>query len=105
MAMLDETEEEGVSMRRPALLIAGYVAQGIRAVTYLLAPERVVVGGGVARLPGFHRRLRSRTAEVMAGYPGLAGHDGGSYVVAPALGDMSGPLGGLILAGRALEPS
>jgi fructokinase len=96
---------EGLSERDAAdaaELVAGYVAEVIRVVTYTIAPNRIVVGGGVTRLAGFHDRLRRLTIAGLAGYPGLPAHSGDTYVVGPALGDLSGPLGGLVLADRAL---
>lgn len=84
-------------------LVTAYVAQGLRAVTYTVAPERIVVGGGVARLPGFMGTLRMRLAESMADYPGWPEHLEDAFVSPAALGDMAGPLGGLILARRAFS--
>jgi fructokinase len=83
-------------------LVASYLAQGLRAVTYVVAPQRIVVGGGVARLPGFLAALRRHFAGSLAGYPGLSEHAADDFVSAARLGDMAGPLGGLVLARRAL---
>ena len=83
-----------------AALVTGYLAQGLRAVVYTLAPERIVVGGGVTALPGFHSRLRDDLAASLAGYPGLSEHEAEDFVVAPGLGDLAGVIGGLAIARR-----
>lgn len=81
-------------------LATGYVAQGLRAVVYLLAPQAVIVGGGVASLPGFHAQLSRALGEELAGYPGL-GDQGEGFVLAPGLGDRSALAGCLLVARRA----
>lgn len=75
---------------------AGYVAQGLLNITYTLAPERIIVGGGVSALPGFHARLRDQLQELLSGYP--AEFDLDLLVSKPGLGSLSGLAGGLVLA-------
>ena len=74
----------------------------IRNLVYILAPERVIVGGGVSRLPGLLDRVNERLIDELSGYPGLAEHESG-FVVPPGLGDMSGLAGALVLAARAFD--
>lgn len=81
-------------------LVAGYLAQGVRAITYTIAPERIVVGGGIARLPGFHAAVREALVSSFSGYPGLPEHRSDEFVVPPGLGDFAGVKGGLVLARR-----
>lgn len=83
-------------------LAAGYIASGLRSLVYALAPERIVVGGGVSELPGFHAAVRAALRRELAGYPGLPEHDADVFVVPPALGGRSGTLGALVLAEQAL---
>lgn len=77
---------------------AGYLAAGLRNIAYTIAPERIVIGGGVAKLPGLIPRIRSKLIENLAGYPGLPEHSSDEFVVPAALGDMAGPVGALVLA-------
>lgn len=86
-------------LTEPAVAMeAHYLAAGIRSIVYLLAPERVIVGGGVAELPGLLPAIRHLLQDQLAGYPGLAEHAGEDFVVPAALGGMAGPLGSLVLA-------
>lgn len=78
-------------------LAAHYVAQGMVALSYTVSPERIVVGGGVASLPGFHQRLRFELETAMAGYPEVS--DTELLISPPGLGPLSGLAGGLVLAG------
>jgi fructokinase len=83
---------------------AFYLGQMARALVYVLAPERVIIGGGVARIPGLIDQVGRRLVAELAGYPGLAEH-GARFVVPPGLGELSGLAGGLILAERAATSS
>ena len=80
-------------------LAADYVARGLRNLRYVAAVERIVVGGGVSGLPGFHERVRHTLGELIAGYPDEPDLD--LLVSPPGLGDLSGLAGALILAERA----
>ena len=74
-----------------------YLALGIVAITAVLAPERIVLGGGVMRAPGLLERVRTETKAALAGYvptPELR---------APGLGERAGVLGAVALAHRALS--
>ncbi|MGB8361535.1 MAG: ROK family protein [Acidimicrobiia bacterium] len=80
-------------------LAAGYVAQGMRDLAYTMAPERIIVGGGVSKLPGFHGRLRRQTGSLLGDYPRAPDLD--LLISKPGLGDLSGLAGALVLAGTA----
>jgi fructokinase len=95
-------ELDGADLRHAVELEAAYLASGLRTVVYALAPERIVVGGGVGLLPGLLPRLRARLVESLAGYPGLEEHGAEDFVVPAALGQRAGPLGALLLAEQAL---
>lgn len=73
-----------------------YLAQGVVDLVYTVAPERIVIGGGVSRLPSFHRRLRGQVESMLAGYPDTPDLD--LLISEPGLGDRSGLAGALLLA-------
>jgi len=82
-----------------AVELAGfYLAAGVRSLTYALAPQRVIVGGGVSTMPGLIRAARSELRAGMKGYPGLPEHGRDGFLVGAALGSMAGPAGTLALA-------
>jgi fructokinase len=91
-------ELRGDDLRRAVDVEAHYLAAGLRNVVYALAPERIVLGGGVAGLPGLLPSLRARLAGALAGYPGLPEHGGDAFVVPPGLGGAAGAAGALALA-------
>ena len=95
-------ELTGADLVRAVELEAAYLAAGFRNVVYALAPERIVVGGGIINLPGLFPLLRSRLAESVGGYPGLPEHSSDDFVQPAALGQLAGALGALALAERAL---
>lgn len=79
-----------------------YLSQMMRSLVYILAPERVILGGGVSRLPGLLDLVNQRLIDELSGYPGHPEHESG-FVALPGLGEMSGLAGGMILAERAAE--
>ena len=79
-------------------LVCGYLAQGLANLVYTVAPERIIVGGGVSSLPGFHASLRSGLADLLGAYPDE--HDLDLLVSRPGLGTSSGLAGALALAAR-----
>ena len=82
-------------------LVVFYLAQGLRGMVYTLAPQRIIVGGGVSKIDGFHPALAAKLAESLSGYPGISQHDQPGFVTAPALGDRSGLAGALLIAAEA----
>ncbi len=52
-------------------LVVFYLAQGLRAMVYALAPQRIIVGGGVSKMDGFHDALAAGLTASLAGYPGI----------------------------------
>lgn len=77
-------------------LVTHYLAQGMVNLIYTVGPERIVVGGGVSKLPGLHERLRDRVETLLAGYPDTPDTD--LLISEPGLGDRSGLVGALLLA-------
>jgi fructokinase len=101
---------------RPAQELSGSVAWEIEAqylafalvnVVCLLSPQRIIVGGGVAKQPALLPMARQRMRELLAGYlraPELtepAAMD--RYIVPPQLGGDAGVIGAIELAARALS--
>lgn len=92
---------EGADRAAAAALVAFYLAAGVRSLVYALAPERIVVGGGLSAIPGLFDAARSELARQLADYPGLPEHVMDGFLAPAALGDMAGPSGTLILAANA----
>lgn len=88
----------GPHLGRAVDLEAWYLAQLALAVTYVLSPQRIVVGGGVAGLPGLFEATRAVLAERIAGYLDVAAVRDPRYLVRPGLGDRAGVLGAIALA-------
>ncbi|MGA8040171.1 MAG: ROK family protein [Acidimicrobiia bacterium] len=74
-----------------------YLAQLVRNIVYAIAPSRIVIGGGVMKLPGLFEALVEAVPTELAGYPGLPEHREG-FLARPGLGDRSGLAGGVALA-------
>lgn len=90
----------GADLEYAVVLVTFYLGQGLRNLVYAVAPERIVVGGGLSKMPGFHEMVHERLIEELAGYPGEPSHLARDFVVAPGLGDLSGLAGAMILAER-----
>jgi len=86
-------------------LVGDYLAQMAAALTYAVAPRRIVLGGGIGQHMHVLSSTRARLLSWLGGYlPELQrpqAMDG--YVVAPALGENSGVLGAMVLASKALQ--
>ncbi len=91
-------ELEGAILTQAVSLEARYLAAGLRNMVYSIAPERIVVGGGVVGLPGLLPAIRGRLVELLGGYPGLGEHVEEAFVSMAGLGQMAGPRGTLVLA-------
>jgi fructokinase len=79
-----------------------YLALALVNVICLMSPQRIVVGGGVARQPAVLPLARRRLPGLLGGYlsaPELTQPEKlESYVVAPRLGDCSGVIGAIEMA-------
>lgn len=73
------------------------IAAGLRQIVYVLAPERIVLGGGVSKMPGLHRRVNVALVDQMSEYAVMSGHRS-DFVVPPGLGDDAGVSGALAIA-------
>lgn len=81
-------------------IIGNYLGQLANTITLLLAPERIVFGGGVLEDAALLGVIRSNASALMNGYlptdrlPSDLTH----YITAPALGTRAGLVGALLLA-------
>ena len=87
-------------------LEADYLAAGLANLVFTVAPERIVLGGGVLAAPSLLELVRARLEALLGGYiqspllsPGLE-----HYLVTPALGGNAGVLGAIALACQHSEP-
>jgi fructokinase len=83
-------------------LEAEYLALALVNLACAVSPERIIIGGGVAKQPALLPRVRRRLRELLAGYlraPELTEPQASDrYVVMPGLGDRAGVIGALELA-------
>jgi len=81
-------------------LEATYLAQALRSYTYVLAPQRIVIGGGVMQQPRLLELVREGLAKQLGGYVthGALRGDLREYVVAPVFGQDAGLMGAIALA-------
>jgi fructokinase len=73
-------------------LEAEYLALGIVNWTSTLAPERMILGGGIMNRQELFGKIRTRVAELLNGYMEPP------VLVAPGLGPLSGVLGAIAMA-------
>jgi fructokinase len=81
-------------------LEAHYLALAMHNLVCALSPQRIIIGGGVASMPGLLPMMRTRLVESLHGYidaPVITQH-ADSFVVSPALGGQAGVLGAIALA-------
>lgn len=82
-------------------LIAHYLGQLVANLTLTVAPHRIVIGGGVSKTPGLHRRVHDAALRALNGYALYPAIESPDFVVAPVLGEDSGLIGVLLMAGDA----
>ncbi|MCX6058710.1 MAG: ROK family protein [Chloroflexi bacterium] len=81
-------------------LEAGYIAQALMNFILTLAPQRIIIGGGVMQKDFMFPAVRRKTQELLNGYINhtmILNHID-EYIVSPALGGRSGVLGAIALA-------
>lgn len=96
---------EGDERRAAVATAAWYLGSGIGSIVVALAPERVVIGGGLGLAPGLVDGVRAAFRARQMGYPAQPEHLDPSFIVPAGLGAMAGPLGALVVAKRALADS
>jgi fructokinase len=93
----------GDPLRAAVQLEAAYLAAGLCNIVYAIAPQRIVIGGSVAGLPGLFPLVRVQLGRALAGYPGLPEYAANDFIVPAALGALAGPAGALVLADHARQ--
>jgi fructokinase len=81
-------------------LEATYLAQALRTITYVVAPQRILLGGGVMQQEGLLELVRERLADQLNGYATstMLQESLDEYVVAPVFGQHAGLIGAIALA-------
>ena len=77
-----------------------YLALAIVDLIYAYSPQRIIVGGGVSKHPGFHHDIQCKVRQLINGYIGLPllTERINEYILPPALGNQSGGLGAIAMA-------
>ena len=79
---------------------ADYIAALCATLTYVIRPDRIIVGGGVMQ-PQMYRRVRAALVAKLAGYDAsMRTIDMDDYIAAPTAGASAGLTGALALAYR-----
>ncbi len=77
-------------------LEAHYLALAVTSYILTLAPQRIIIGGGVMRQPILLPLIRAKVPRLLGGYCPLPPME--RYLVPPTLGDRAGVLGAIALA-------
>ncbi|WP_342513074.1 ROK family protein [Sporosarcina sp. FSL K6-1522] len=78
---------------------ADYIAQGLLQMIVVLAPDRVIIGGGVMKQQQLLSRIREKVQEKLNGYTYYDRLENmEQLIITPVLGDDAGLIGGLLLA-------
>ncbi len=88
----------GADLGEAVALTSWYLAQGLALLVLTWAPDRIVLGGGVSRLPGLHREVARRLADRVGSYPRSRPLGELGFLVGPELGDLSALAGAHTLA-------
>jgi fructokinase len=84
-----------------------YLGQALATISTILAPQKVIVGGGLMRQQHLLPRIRAACVCALNGYLSWLGSTIRleDYIVPPGLGDQSGAIGALCLAREAYQAS
>lgn len=96
-----DVDPQSLPIAHPAwLLEAQYLAAGIAAITLVLSPDRVIVGGGVGRRDGLLALVTRELAPTLATAIDVTPAEVAAFLRAPELGGYSGLHGAMLLAER-----
>lgn len=74
------------------------LGQALASLVLVLSPQRIVIGGGVAKSPDFHRAVAERMRAWLGDYPHNDAIMRDDYLMPPMLGDRAGVVGALAMA-------
>ena len=78
---------------------ADYIAALCTNLTYIMRPDRIILGGGVMQRPHIYTLIRRALAEKLAGYDAsIRDIDLGLYIAEPTAGSSAGLSGALAVA-------
>ncbi|MEC3910032.1 ROK family protein [Sphingobium sp. CR2-8] len=84
-------------------IAADYIAGLCATLTYVVRPDRIILGGGVMQSASMHERVRHALIHQLAGYDAsIRQIDMMEYVVPPSAGSSAGLTGALAIAYRKL---
>lgn len=86
-------------------LEADYIAQALASYSYVISPQRIILGGGIGSIPHLLPKVQQKTKDFINGYIQSQNilENIESYIVHPGLGNRSGIMGGMALAEMALQ--
>jgi len=84
-------------------LEARYLAHGMQAIGLIVAPDRIVLGGGLGLRDGLIERIRVHLATGLGGYGGFPSPE--AWLVPAGLGHDAGLLGGFAMAMDLNQPA
>lgn len=100
------TRGDALDKNHPAWdLEADYIAQALASYSYIISPQRIILGGGIGSIPHLLPKIQTKTKDLINGYiqsPAIL-ENIESYIVHPGLGNRSGILGGMALAEMAYQ--
>ena len=102
-ARLGKTLSEAAADDPDRALVVDDLGQALASFVMSFSPTKIVIGGGVAKSPGFHADVAARMRHWLGGYIRAEALKANDYIVSPLLGDRSGVAGGIVLAQDLLE--
>ena len=92
-------EDLGSDTETATQLEAWYLGAALANLTFTLSPQRIVLGGGITKMPSLLAAVRRQFLDRLSGYLTLPEVlDAESFIVAAGLSDRAGVLGGVALA-------
>jgi len=101
-ARWEKTLEELGPEHEALELEAGYLAHLCTELTYIVSPQKIILGGGVTGAPGLLPAVRRQTRTALSEYLSdpLYTNTLDDYIVLPDLGNRAGVMGALAMARR-----